>query len=191
MWARLPRARCPDLRGTAVDWQQLVEVCRVVDTVLIDQETVYAPRLSNDRLLLGLKGSLNEYELDLLRQRSVEARVEKARRGELVSAAPIGYSKQRTRSWRRIRISAYSKRSNWFLVNSRNWEPCAKRCCGSWSTVFRCPRKRPTDTFCGGPGISSDVPDAHSPDIRRGLCIWKNGTGAPLRKRGSTPWLPP
>jgi DNA invertase Pin-like site-specific DNA recombinase len=75
------------------DWQQLVEVCRVVDTVLIDQETVYAPRLSNDRLLLGLKGSLNEYELDLLRQRSVEARVEKARRGELVSAAPIGYLK--------------------------------------------------------------------------------------------------
>lgn len=60
------------------EWQQLVEVCRVVDTVLIDQETVYAPRQSNDRLLLGLKGSLNEYELDLLRQRSVEARVEKA-----------------------------------------------------------------------------------------------------------------
>src|SRR5215470_5200014 len=41
------------------EWQQLVEVCRVVDTVLIDQETVYSPRQSNDRLLLGLKGSLN------------------------------------------------------------------------------------------------------------------------------------
>lgn len=75
------------------EWQQLVEVCRVVDTVLIDQEMVYAPRLSNDRLLLGLKGSLNEYELDLLRQRSVEARREKARRGELIQAAPIGYVK--------------------------------------------------------------------------------------------------
>ena len=75
------------------EWQQLVEVCRVVDTVLIDQEMVYAPRLSNDRLLLGLKGSLNEYELDLLRQRSVEARREKARRGELIQAAPIGYIK--------------------------------------------------------------------------------------------------
>ena len=46
------------------DWQQLIEMCRVVDTVLIDQETVYAPRHGNDRLLLGLKGSLNEYELD-------------------------------------------------------------------------------------------------------------------------------
>jgi DNA invertase Pin-like site-specific DNA recombinase len=75
------------------DWQQLVEVCRVVDTVLIDQETVYAPRQSNDRLLLGLKGSLNEYELDLLRQRSVEARHAKAKRGELLITAPVGYIK--------------------------------------------------------------------------------------------------
>src|SRR5437764_7866857 len=75
------------------EWQQLVEVCRVVDTVLIDQEMVYAPRQSNDRLLLGLKGSLNEYELDLLRQRSVEARREKARRGELLISAPVGFLK--------------------------------------------------------------------------------------------------
>jgi DNA invertase Pin-like site-specific DNA recombinase len=75
------------------EWQQLIEVCRVVDTVLIDQETVYTPRQSNDRLLLGLKGSLNEYELDLLRQRSVEARRAKAQRGELIVAAPVGYIK--------------------------------------------------------------------------------------------------
>ena len=73
------------------DWQQLVEMCRVVDTVLIDQETIYAPRHGSDRLLLGLKGSLNEYELDLLRQRSLSARHEKARRGELVVAAPVGF----------------------------------------------------------------------------------------------------
>jgi len=75
------------------DWQQLIEMCRVVDTVLIDQETVYAPRQGNDRLLLGLKGSLNEYELDLLRQRSLSARYEKAKRGELVVAAPVGFVK--------------------------------------------------------------------------------------------------
>src|SRR5215217_1797014 len=75
------------------DWQQLVEMCRVVDTLLVDQETVYAPRQGNDRLLLGLKGSLNEYELDLLRQRSLSARYEKARRGELVVAAPVGFVK--------------------------------------------------------------------------------------------------
>src|SRR5271166_4730644 len=75
------------------EWQQLVEMCRVVDTLLVDQEAIYAPRQGNDRLLLGLKGSLNEYELDLLRARSVEARHEKARRGELLVAAPIGYMK--------------------------------------------------------------------------------------------------
>ena len=75
------------------DWQQLIEMCRVVDTVLVDQETIYAPRHSNDRLLLGLKGSLNEYELDLLRQRSLSARYEKARRGELVVSAPVGFVK--------------------------------------------------------------------------------------------------
>ena len=75
------------------DWQQLIEMCRVVDTVLVDQETVYAPRHGNDRRLLGLKGSLNAYELDLLRQRSLSARYEKARRGELVVAAPVGFIK--------------------------------------------------------------------------------------------------
>lgn len=75
------------------EWQQLVEVCRVVDTVLIDQEMVYAPRASNDRLLLGLKGSLNEYELDLLRQRSLEARRAMAKRGELIVTAPVGFRK--------------------------------------------------------------------------------------------------
>ena len=75
------------------DWQQLIEMCRVVDTVLVDQETVYAPRHGNDRLLLGLKGSLNEYELDLLRQRSLAARYEKARRGELIVSAPVGFVK--------------------------------------------------------------------------------------------------
>ena len=75
------------------DWQQLIEMCRVVDTLLVDQEAIYAPRQGNDRLLLGLKGSLNEYELDLLRQRSLAARHQKAQRGELIVAAPVGYLK--------------------------------------------------------------------------------------------------
>jgi hypothetical protein len=68
-------------------------MCRVVDTVLIDQEAVEAPRQGNNRLLLGLTGSLNEYELDRLRQRSLSARYEKARRGELIVAAPAGFGK--------------------------------------------------------------------------------------------------
>ena len=75
------------------EWQQLVEVCRVVDTLLIDQEMVYDPRRGNDRLLLGLKGTLNEYELELLRLRSWEARREKAKRGELIVTLPAGLLK--------------------------------------------------------------------------------------------------
>ena len=75
------------------DWQQLVEMCRVVDALLIDQETVYAPRQGNDRLLPGSKGSLDEYELDLLRKGSLSARYEKARRGELAVSAPVGFPK--------------------------------------------------------------------------------------------------
>jgi len=74
------------------DWQQLIEVCRVVDTLLLDQEAVYDARNSNDRLLLGLKGSMSEYELDLLRLRSSEAREAKARRGEFLTKLPPGYS---------------------------------------------------------------------------------------------------
>jgi hypothetical protein len=50
-------------------------------------------RHGNDRLLLGLKGSLHEYQLDLLRQRSLSARYEKARRDELVVSAPVGFVK--------------------------------------------------------------------------------------------------
>ena len=76
------------------EWQRLIEVCRVVDTLLIDHETLYAPRLSQDRLLLGVQGSVNEYELDLLRQRAAAARREKASRGELLVVAPVGYLKR-------------------------------------------------------------------------------------------------
>lgn len=73
------------------EWYQLVEICGIVDTLLIDQDSVYEPRQGNDRLLLGLKGSLSEYELDLLRHRAEEGRRAKAARGELVTALPAGY----------------------------------------------------------------------------------------------------
>src|SRR5262249_510841 len=91
--SRFARREVWGFGGNSRDWQQLIEMCRVVDTVLIDQETIYAPRQGNDRLLLGLKGSLNEYELDLLRQRSLSARYAKARRGELIVSAPVGFVK--------------------------------------------------------------------------------------------------
>lgn len=73
------------------DWHHLVELCRMFDTLLIDQDVVYDPRRANDRLLLGVKGTLSEYELDLLRVRAHEARHQKAARGELSIRLPVGY----------------------------------------------------------------------------------------------------
>ena len=75
------------------EWCQLIEMCALVGTVLVDVDAIYDPRRPNDRLMLGLKGTLNEYELDLLRQRSLEARQAKAARGELVITVPVGFLK--------------------------------------------------------------------------------------------------
>lgn len=75
------------------DWQQLIEVCRYVNTLLIDEDTIYDARQGNDRLLLGVKGTLNEYELDLLRLRGLEARRAKTKRGEYYARIPVGYRK--------------------------------------------------------------------------------------------------
>lgn len=75
------------------EWSRLVEICAVVDTLLIDHETVYDARNSNDRLLLGLKGNLSAYELDLLRHRALAARQAKAKRGEYFPAPPPGFVK--------------------------------------------------------------------------------------------------
>lgn len=73
------------------DWHQLVDLCSLTATLLIDHDGIYDPRHLNDRLLLGLKGTMSEFELGLFRQRSVEALKAKARRGELYYTVPIGY----------------------------------------------------------------------------------------------------
>lgn len=73
------------------DWHQLLELCALFGTLLADHDGVYDPRNYNDRLLLGLKGTLSEAELHLLRQRMEQGRLNKARRGALFNHAPIGY----------------------------------------------------------------------------------------------------
>jgi len=73
------------------DWHHLIELCGLVGAVIVDPDGVYDPGLVNDRLLLGVKGTMSEFELGLLRQRSVEAIRQKARRGELQYCLPIGY----------------------------------------------------------------------------------------------------
>jgi DNA invertase Pin-like site-specific DNA recombinase len=73
------------------EWHHLIELCGMVGAVVIDLDGVYDPNLINDRLLLGLKGQMSEFELNLFRQRSSEAIQEKARRGELRLPLPVGF----------------------------------------------------------------------------------------------------
>ena len=75
------------------DWHTLIEFCGLVGTVIVDEDGIYEPRHPNDRLLLGMKGTMSELELSLLRARSMEALKQKARRGELFFAVAVGYVK--------------------------------------------------------------------------------------------------
>ena len=72
------------------DWHHLVDLCALTGALVIDPDGVYDPRLMNDRLLLGLKGTMSEYELSLLRQRGLAARDGKAGRGALRFTLPPG-----------------------------------------------------------------------------------------------------
>jgi DNA invertase Pin-like site-specific DNA recombinase len=73
------------------DWHQLLEVCAVFGTLIGDLDGIYDPANYNDRLLLGLKGTMSEAELHVLKQRMLQGKHAKARRGELGMRLPIGY----------------------------------------------------------------------------------------------------
>src|ERR1700694_1244360 len=73
------------------DWHTLLEFCSVVGALLIDADGIYDAAQMNDRLLLGMKGTISEMELASFRQRAQEAMKQKANRGELFMRVPIGY----------------------------------------------------------------------------------------------------
>jgi DNA invertase Pin-like site-specific DNA recombinase len=73
------------------DWYQLLDLCGLTNTLIIDSEGVYDPRQLNDRLLLGLKGTMSEAELGWIQQRAHEGLLAKARRGALILGLPVGY----------------------------------------------------------------------------------------------------
>jgi DNA invertase Pin-like site-specific DNA recombinase len=75
------------------DWHTLLEFCGLVGTLIVDEDGVYDPRSINDRLLLGMKGTMSEMEVSVFRQRSIEAMKQKARRGELFLTVAVGYTK--------------------------------------------------------------------------------------------------
>ena len=73
------------------DWHHLVDLCALTETLLIDSDGIYDPRQLNDRLLLGLKGTMSEFELGLWRQRAREAFEQKVRRGFALWEVPVGF----------------------------------------------------------------------------------------------------
>ncbi len=74
------------------DWHHLLELCGLVEARVIDMEGVYDPCRPNDRLLLGMKGSISEFELGVMRARMLDAARQKARRGDLRIGVPFGYT---------------------------------------------------------------------------------------------------
>jgi DNA invertase Pin-like site-specific DNA recombinase len=81
------------LARSCKDWHQLLEVCAIFSTLLADADGVYDPTDYNDRLLLGLKGTMSEAELHVLRARLYQGMLNKAKRGEAFNHPPIGYVK--------------------------------------------------------------------------------------------------
>jgi DNA invertase Pin-like site-specific DNA recombinase len=79
------------LARSSKDWHHLLELCAMFGTLLADQDGVYDPTDSNDRLLLGLNGTMSEFELFTMRNRLERGRLHKAERGELFFTAPMGY----------------------------------------------------------------------------------------------------
>lgn len=79
------------LARNSSDWHRLLEICALSDTLILDEDGIYDPAHFNDRLLLGLKGTMSEAELHVLRARLRGGILNKARRGELCSPLPIGF----------------------------------------------------------------------------------------------------
>ncbi len=79
------------LARSSKDWHQLLEICALFGTLIADLDGIYDPSQYNDRLLLGLKGTMSEAELHILKQRMVQGKRNKAQRGALGFKVPTGY----------------------------------------------------------------------------------------------------
>ncbi len=79
------------LARNSTDWHRLLEICALTDTLILDEDGVYEPGHFNDRLLLGMKGTMSEAELHMIRARMQGGLLNKARRGELEIRLPSGF----------------------------------------------------------------------------------------------------
>ena len=122
------------------DWHTLIEFCGLVGTVIVDEDGVYDPRHPNDRLLLGMKGTMSELELSLFRQRSQEALKQKARRGALVSRCRGRLCEGWARPDRKGSGQASAGSSAvWSSPSSPNCKAFVRCTCGCETRALRCP----------------------------------------------------
>ena len=120
------------------DWHHLIDLCVLTDTLVIDGDGVYDPRQLNDRLVLGLKGTMSEFELGLLRQRAQEALRQKIQRGEVLTEVPVGYVRTEANGIEMTPIGRCRKPSVESLCNFDGWAACARCCCGIARSRFQC-----------------------------------------------------
>ena len=142
------------LARSCKDWHHLIDLCGIFDTLLADQDGVYDPSDPNDRLLLGLKGTMSEVELHTMRNRLERGKLNKAKRGEYFIHAPIGFVKDE--NGQLILDPDEQVRDVVYLVFDKYKE------LGSYHAVFRYMREH---------DIKFGVRPFHGPN--RGKLIWR------------------
>ncbi len=116
------------------DWHTLLEFCALVGCLLIDESDVYDPRLVNDRLLLGMKGTFSELELSILRQRAHETL------GVVICIPAWRWAMcvRRTIGWRWIRTAEYAKQCRGYSASSMRPAASVRSLCGSAMSGSSC-----------------------------------------------------
>ena len=126
------------LSRTDKDWCHLMELCRVLDTLIGDADNLYDLNRLDDQLLLGIKGTLSVLELGTLKLRMQQGREAKARRGELGRMLAPGYVMDADNASSKIRTCACSKPWLWCSAASTCWAASARRIAGSTTSALSC-----------------------------------------------------
>ena len=142
------------------DWYQLLDLCALTDTLIADADGVYHPGDFNDRLVLGLKGTMSEAELHLIRSRLTAGLRHKAARGELRQFLPVGFDYDETGA-----VVHHPGRGGGggdrapCSAGSPSWAPAGRCCCRCAATGCCCPAGRPAPA--GSAGRPATYPAVH------------------------------
>jgi DNA invertase Pin-like site-specific DNA recombinase len=132
------------------DWYQLLDLCAMTDTLIADTDGVYHPADFNDRLVLGLKGTMSEAELHLIRSRLTAGLRHKAARGELRQFLPVGFDYDENGAVVITPDERWWRRSRRCSAVSPNWAPAGRCCCRCAATGCCYLAGRPAPAGCTG-----------------------------------------